>query len=198
MVDQTTLAAYDTHAATFATEWEDDQDAPDDLYELLDRFFIPGSVFEIGCGSGRDAAWLASRGYVVTGYDASEGLLAEARERHPGVRFELADLPSLAELGPSRATNVLCETVLMHLPSSEIAHAVRALYSHVEAGGVLYLSWRVTPDEDLRDSAGRLYSAFDSSLVLGALDAAVVLHEAERRSISSGRAVHRLIVRRPA
>jgi protein-L-isoaspartate O-methyltransferase len=163
MGDRTTLAAYEAAAAAYATEWEDDQDVPADLYELLGEFFRPGSVIEIGCGSGRDAAWLAG----------------------------------LTEVGPQRAANVLCETVLMHLPVAEIAAAAGRLYELVEPGGTLYVSWRVTDGADRRDPAGRLYSAFEPGLILGSFGRAVILHDEERRSASSGRTVHRVIARRP-
>ena len=194
--DQATLAAYDGAAPEYAAEWEDEQDAPDDLYAVLQRFFEPGSVFDIGCGSGRDTAWLAEHGWPATGFDASSGLLDEARRRHPDIEFRQAALPALAELGSDRASNVLCETVLMHLPAAEIAWAARRILELVEPGGVLYLSWRVTTGEDVRDPAGRLYSAFPASLVLDALADGTVLLEEEQRSLSSGRTVHRVVVRR--
>jgi hypothetical protein len=49
----------------------------------------------------------------------------------------------------------------------------------------------------MRDPAGRLYSAFEPTLIRGALGGAVVLYDEERRSASSGKTVHRIIVRRP-
>jgi SAM-dependent methyltransferase len=197
MGDQDTLAAYDSAARSYAAEWEDDQDVPGDLYELLQRFFAPGSVIEVGCGSGRDAAWLAAQGYAVTAFDASEALLTEARRRHPGLEFAVATLPGLREIGARQAGSVLCETVLMHLPAGEIAPAAGRLYELLEPGGTLYVSWRVTAGADLRDPAGRLYSAFEPALILGALRGAVVLYDEEQRSASSGKTVHRVIVRRP-
>jgi SAM-dependent methyltransferase len=197
MGDRTTLAAYEAAAAAYATEWEDDQDVPADLYELLSEFFRPGSVIEIGCGSGRDAAWLAAQGYQVAAFDGSAALLAEARRRHPGIEFAVATLPGLSEIGPRRAANVLCETVLMHLPAQEIAAAASRLYELLEPGGTLYVSWRVTDGAGRRDPAGRLYSAFEPGLIPGSFGGAVILHDEERRSASSGRTVHRVIARRP-
>jgi len=198
MGDRETLAAYDSAAGSYAAEWEDDQDVPTDLYDLLQRFFTPGSVIEIGCGSGRDAAWLAAQGYAVTAFDASGPLLEEARRRHPGIEFAVATLPGLSEIGVRQAASVLCETVLMHLPADEIAPAAARRYELVEPGGTLHVSWRVTAGADLRDPAGRLYSAFEPALVLGALGGAAVLYDEEQRSASSGKTVHRVIARRPA
>ena len=40
-----------------------------------------GYLVDIGCGSGREVAWLNASGFPAAGFDASEGLLAEARAR---------------------------------------------------------------------------------------------------------------------
>jgi len=197
-MDDDTRTAYERGARSYAEEWEDEQDAPNDLYELISRYFSPGTVFDIGCGSGRDAAWLTAHGYEASGFDASESLLEQARRRHPQTRFALAALPELSELEGLSADNVLCETVLMHLPLAEIGLGVSRLYHLLEPCGVLYLSWRVTLGDDVRDDAGRLYTAFPPALVREALRGAVVLHDAEQRSASSGKVIHRIIVRRPA
>ena len=113
-MDSTTLAAYDADAAGYARTW-DTQPPPEDLYEQLRAWFTPGPTAEIGTGSGRDAAWLAAHGFDVHGYDASAGLLAQARAAHPGIPFDFATLPELAGVARGAWQNVLCETVIMHL-----------------------------------------------------------------------------------
>ena len=67
---------------------------------LARRSIGPGaSLLDAGCGTGRYAAELARRGFVVTGIDRSPDLLDEARRRpvNPGarVRFEAGDLLAL-------------------------------------------------------------------------------------------------------
>jgi SAM-dependent methyltransferase len=59
---------------------------------------IPGAaVLDLGCGSGRPiAAWLAARGFSVTGVDTAGALLAQARAGLPGHRWIEADMRSLA------------------------------------------------------------------------------------------------------
>jgi SAM-dependent methyltransferase len=195
-VDDRTISAYDAAAADYAEEWEDSQPPPTDLYALITKYFPVGRVADIGCGSGRDSAWLGDHGFDVVGYDASDGLLAEARRRHPGIRFERAVLPKLDAIASGSFSAVLCETVVMHLPKEAIGAAVERLIDILAPGGTLYLSWRVTDGDDIRDPAGRLYAAFDADAVTAALplDAVVLLNE-ERTSESSGRTIHRLILR---
>lgn len=193
--DNATLAAYDAHAAEYAYDWHG-QPVPDDMQRLLLRYFSPGRTADIGCGSGRDVAWLHAHGFDAVGFDASEGLLAEARRRYPALRFAQAALPGLAGLADGEFANVLCETVIMHLPREALGPALDSLLRVLAAGGVLYLSWRVVDGEDERDGRGRLYAAVDRREVLRHFRHAAILHDETSTSASSGKRIHRLIVRK--
>ena len=195
-MDRQTLAAYETGAAGFAKDWHD-QPAPADLHALIRSYFRAGGcTADIGCGSGREVAFLAAGGFDVTGYDASDALLEQARLRYPKLRFESALLPALAGLADGSFDNVLCETVIMHLPRPLIAAAVERLIELLKPDGVLYLSWRVTAGADQRDPAGRLYTAFDGGTVRKALTGAAILLDDEPVSLSSGKKIHRIVARK--
>ena len=195
-MDRQTLAVYDTGAAAFANDWHE-QPAPSDLHALVRRFFRPrGRTADIGCGSGREVAHLAESGFDAVGYDASTALLQEAGRRYPELRFERALLPELAGLPGGAFDNVLCETVIMHLPREQIAPAVRRMTELLKPDGILYVSWRATTGNDLRDAAGRLYTAFDSELVRGALGGMSLLLDDEPVSLSSGKTIHRIVARK--
>jgi len=197
-MDERTLAAYDADAAAYAADWIA-QDAPEDMYALLRRHFAPGPTLDVGCGAGRDTAWLAANGFDSRGVDASEGLLAQARATHPALGFDLAVLPALDGVERGAFQNVLCETVLMHLAPDQIGPSARGLLALLRPGGTLYLSWRVTDGASQRDGAGRLYASFDKALVMDALAPGdAILHDEQRVSGSSGKRVHRLIVRKSA
>ena len=194
-MDRETLGAYDRDAATFANDWAA-QPPPSDLHAIVQRFFMPGLSADIGCGSGRDTAWLNDNGFPACGYDASEGLLAEARKRHPQLTFRYAVLPELCGVEDNSFVNVLCETVIMHLAPDAVAPAVAKLVAILAPGGTLYLSWRVTENADKRDDRGRLYAAFDPALVLGALGEAQILLDEQLESVSSGKVVRRIVARK--
>jgi 2-polyprenyl-3-methyl-5-hydroxy-6-metoxy-1,4-benzoquinol methylase len=194
-MDERTLGVYDAEAAGFAAEW-DAQPVDTELQAIVRRYFAPGPTADIGCGSGRDAAWLAGEGFDVTGFDGSEWLLAEARRAHPQVVFHRALLPELAGIGDAGFANVLCETVIMHLAPAVLAASVRRLVGLLRPGGTLYLSWRVTEGADLRDGKGRLYAAFEPEVVLAALAGCAVLLDEQATSLSSGRTVRRVVARR--
>jgi SAM-dependent methyltransferase len=222
-MDRQTLAAYDTGAAGFAQDWHD-QPPPDDLYALIRRFFRAGGrTADIGCGSGREVAFLVANGFDAIGYDASDPLLEQARTRYPKLQFRPALLPELTGLPDGSFDNVLCETVIMHLPRQQIARAVHRLLQVLKPGGILYLRWRVTDGADRRDPVGRLSTAFDGDLVrtalggapragepparalseaapdpgvaIAPLGGAAVLLDDEPVSLSSGKKIHRIVAR---
>jgi hypothetical protein len=84
----------------------------------------------------------------------------------------------------------------MHLARPQIAPSIRRMLDILKASGIFYLSWRVTEGTDARDADGRLYAAFDASLVRAELEAATTLLDEEVVSASSGKKIHRLVARK--
>lgn len=71
-------------------EWDINAPQPD-LVRLEESGGIPGSaLLDVGCGSGDNAIYLASKGYAVTGIDASASGIREARvkSRNAGIHVE--------------------------------------------------------------------------------------------------------------
>ncbi len=99
------------------------------------------AVLELGCGTGKNTAWLAEVANSVHAFDFSEGMLARARARVPveHVRFQRLDLARtpwpVAEGAADLATFNL---VLEHLETlgPVFVEAARCL----APGGVLYVS----------------------------------------------------------
>jgi SAM-dependent methyltransferase len=194
-MDRQTLKAYEQHAADFADDWHA-QPPPVDLQTVVRQYFQPGPTADIGCGSGRDTAWLCAQGFPTVGIDPCEALLAEARRRYPQLRLQSGALPKLDGVADNSFTNVLCETVIMHLDAVLIGPAVARLLAILQPRGTLYLSWRVTTGSDQRDPHGRLYSAFNPALVLDVLSTATIVYDVETISASSGKQIRRIIARK--
>lgn len=81
-----TLAAYEANASTYCARYEalgttaTESRPPEALETLYRRWVLPGTnVLELGCGSGRDARFMARLGTDVTATDGSEAMLAEAK-----------------------------------------------------------------------------------------------------------------------
>lgn len=197
-MDTATVRAYDARAAAYCEEWLSQPPAAD-LQQLWRTYLVPGGrTLDVGSGSGRDADWLTRHGFPCEGVDVSAGLIAEARRRFPGLSFRAAALPMLDGIADGTYANVVCETVIMHLPAVEAVTAVGALCRVLAPEGVLYLSWRVGEGTDSRDAAGRLYSVFPAQAIRAALAPLVMRYDADEISASSRRRVHRLIARKPA
>ena len=194
-MDTKTLAAYSANALEYSQDWLT-QPEPLDIYKLLRAYFKPGLITaDIGCGNGRDTNWLFNNGFKVVGYDSTPELLSLARALYPKIKFAQAFLPSLLEID-QQFDNVFCETVIMHLPKTQVLEGLNSLKRILSKNGVLYLSWRVTEGVDTRHKDGRLYSAFEPEFILREFRDFSILHFEDKVSESSGRRVCRLIVSR--
>jgi len=107
------------------------------LVEELDAL-APGRALDVACGEGRNAVWLASKGWRVTGADFSCAGLAKAQrlatDRGVEVTWVEADV---VEWQPPTASFDLVVVMYLHLPAEQrrraLAHAAAAL----APGGVL-------------------------------------------------------------
>lgn len=62
---------------------------PEDLLVELVTPLVAGTALDLGCGTGRNAIWLAGQGWRVTGVDASEVGLDQARRKAEDVEISL-------------------------------------------------------------------------------------------------------------
>ncbi len=138
------------------------------LHARLSSILPPGAaVLEIGCGSGREAEFLRSRGCEVTGIDASAAMVAEAIRIHPALAGRLScaalPLPVRSPLLLRTFDAVVAVAVFMHVPDAELEAAAAQVRVLVRPGGILFLD--VSRDrENLvgdRDGTGRLFRERD-------------------------------------
>jgi SAM-dependent methyltransferase len=105
-----------------------------------------GSALDVGCGSGRDAAWLAGQGWRVTAVDPSAAMLAGARRIHCSLRIRwtkdcLPKLEKVASLGTTFDL-VLLSAVWMHVPENRQAEAAATVARLTGHGGIVNLTIR--------------------------------------------------------
>lgn len=98
----------------------------------------PGAALDLACGAGRNAVWLAERGWRVTAVDFSEVALRMARslaaERRVAVDWIEADVALW--LPPARAYDLVC-VFYLQLPAAERRIALARAAEAVRAGGTL-------------------------------------------------------------
>ncbi len=144
---------YEQHATRLVTQYESlsFEDVHADLIAILPA---PGStVLDIGAGSGRDAAWLAAKGYDVVAIEPSEAMLARARAKHTSSRIQwlsdsLPDLAKVRRLGLS-FDFILLSAVWMHIPPAARQRALRKLATLLAPKGRIAISLRLgAPDAE--------------------------------------------------
>ena len=115
---------------------------------------IPGApalVLDVGAGTGRDAAWLASRGLEVVAVEPSAAMRAEAQRLHPcpSIRWIADWLPGLDQVLRLALSfdMILLSAVWMHIPPTDRARAFRKLVTLLKPGGVIAITLRQGPSE---------------------------------------------------
>jgi SAM-dependent methyltransferase len=144
---------YEQHATRLVIQYESllFEDVHADLIAILPA---PGAtVLDIGAGSGRDAAWLAAKGYDVVAVEPSEAMLANARAKHRSSRIQwlsdsLPDLAKVRRLGFSFDL-ILLSAVWMHIPPAARQRALRKLATLLAPKGRIAISLRLgAPDTE--------------------------------------------------
>lgn len=97
---------------------------------------VGSSVLDAGCGTGRVAIRLASRGYAVVGVDVDTSMLEVARTAAPDLHWVQADLVGL-DLGRTFDLVVSAGNVIPLVAEGTEAEVVSRLGEHVDAGGLL-------------------------------------------------------------
>ena len=105
------------------------------LQEFIDMLPNGARVLDVGCAGGRDSAILRDAGFEVIGIDLSESFLELARERVPGVEFQLMDAREL-NLEHDIFDGIWVNAVLLNLERSEILGVLQGLWRTMKSGGI--------------------------------------------------------------
>jgi SAM-dependent methyltransferase len=115
--------------------------------ELLPQH--PGSVLDIGAGTGADAAWLARRGHQVVAAEPVERFRVLAATLHPSGAIEwvadgLPELKCIVARG-QHFDVILASAVWMHLDEPQRARAMATVARLLAPGGIALISLRHGP-----------------------------------------------------
>ncbi len=142
--DDRVRASYGAIAADYADELATELDELPFERWLLDRVVAEAGakpIVDAGCGPGHVTAYLVAAGADARGIDLTPEMIAQARARFPGVRYDVGDLTRL--IRPEAADGwgaVLGWYSLIHLAGSEFPGAVAALARPLGPGGLLVLA----------------------------------------------------------
>jgi SAM-dependent methyltransferase len=150
MID--TVSTYDKQAPLLAQRYEGVSAMT--LHEAMLEFIPKGQdrlALDVGAGSGRDAAWLASLGFDVVAVEPAEGMRLEGQRLHPDPCIRWLDdrLPALAETHKKGLAFdlILLSAVWMHVPPGDRDRAFRKLVTLLKPGGTILVSLREGPSE---------------------------------------------------
>ncbi len=98
-----------------------------------------GTILEVGCGGGRDAEDLISRGYSYIGTDPAPNFIEVAQARNPGGMFQVSNLHEL----PFESNSVdgfWASAMLLHIPKRRIESGLSRLHNITRSNGVGFIS----------------------------------------------------------
>ncbi|WP_179228722.1 class I SAM-dependent methyltransferase [Leptolyngbya ohadii] len=106
----------------------------------------PSLVLDVGAGSGRDAAWLASLGHEVVAVEPAAAIREEGQRLHSNANIRWMDdrlpvLQNVHRLGMA-FDFILLSAVWMHVPPAERSRAFRKLITLLKPGGLLAITLR--------------------------------------------------------
>ena len=159
----TTRQHYDEYAEQYAEMFSDSLSKYPLERGLLATFAelattVGGPVADLGCGPGHVTAYLASLGLDAFGVDVSSGMIAQARERNPGLRFEIGSMAAL-DIPDGSLGGIVSRYSIIHTAPDDVP-AILAEFRRVLApSGCALVSFPGT------DDASQLTASYDHSVV---------------------------------
>ena len=141
---------YDAHAPQLAATYESIEVARLNAWLRDSLPTAPACVLDVGAGSGRDAAWLATLGFDVVAVEPSAKMVREARNFHPESPVHWIDGDSLPGLERTLRRGqafdfILLSAVWMHVPRTDRPRAFRKLVSLMKPGARMAITLRHGP-----------------------------------------------------
>ena len=152
--------------------------APGPVHRLATGFFSPDApTADIGCGAGRDTAWLESQGFPTVGYEPSAAMRAEAQAHYPGIRVSAASLPDSTGC-PTRHTPMCLQRSTHASARRRSDRRRRRSRPHPTPRWTPHPSFRGPRGGEEREDDGRLFTPIDPGRLVLLLESVglAVLH----------------------
>ena len=151
--DPETIAYYQAHAPAYRASTA--QGVSRHLDAFLDRLPQGARVLELGCGGGRDSAYIDRRGFAIDPTDGVEAMVRKARERTGlpvrGMRFD--ELEARCEYDA-----VWAHACLLHVPRAALPEVLSRIHRALRPGGWHFANYKLGDDahpDEGRDPLGR-------------------------------------------
>jgi SAM-dependent methyltransferase len=141
--------AFDDYAAYYDLVYSDKNYAAEAAHVagLLKQHGVSGkAILDLGSGTGRHAAGLASTGFIVHGIERSGAMLAAAEaSTPPGCSFSLGDLRDVRLDRKFDAALSLFHVMSYQTTNSDFAEALATARAHLNPGGILLFDYWYGP-----------------------------------------------------
>ncbi len=139
-----------------ATGWDERYRTTDRLWSVEPNLFVadrlgaidPGVGLDLASGEGRNAIWLAERGWDMTAVDFSEVAVERGRRHSDSVHFVVADVQTWepgqanaegSEISAATSGYDLILMAYLHLVEEALASLVRRAVTWLRPGGELFM-----------------------------------------------------------
>lgn len=108
------------------------------LGEMI-RFGRPGSVIDLGCGTGLFVELAAMWGIEAIGYEGSVDAIQLALNRAPFIKIQHGFLSDPLPWADGTFDNALLNQVIEHLPQNVFENALKETFRILRSGGVIFV-----------------------------------------------------------
>ncbi len=161
-MNHTTLKYYNENGKNIAKRYETAKVS--NLHKALKHSFKqPARLLELGCGSGRDAAFMTNYGFHVVAVDGAASMIESALIHHPELSGHLHTIQLPAGLSDKLGVfdGIFSIATLMHLSRADIEHLLIKIKSLLCSHGKFFFSVPIQRD-DIRqnefDEKGRRFT----------------------------------------
>jgi ubiquinone/menaquinone biosynthesis C-methylase UbiE len=116
------------------------------LKKFMEHLPKKGSVIDIGCGFGLEAAYLKRKGFLTYGIDVSSESIKIARQVNPNLIFIVDDLLNLEKYKILNPNGIHEHLSLMNLPKRSIKKVLGSIYRILPKGGIFQSSFEIISD----------------------------------------------------
>lgn len=121
--------------------------------QLVRQGGAPGTLLELGCGTGRHAIEFGRLGYLVTGVDLSPGMVEQAKARvlaltdkeRSRIRFQVGDVRSARLEGKFDAVISLFHVMSYQVTDDDLRAAFKTAAHHLKPGGLFLFDFWYGP-----------------------------------------------------
>ena len=119
-------------------------------------------ILEIGCGTGKNTAWLVTKANTILAVDLSVEMLEKAKSKLPGINFKQADINKPWNFTDEQFDLISFSLVLEHIQHLDVVFSEAA--KHLRSGGHIYIG-ELHPFKQYTGSKARFETAAGLTVV---------------------------------